>query len=184
MAFGEELKELGLAFGFHLLAPFPGTDIREKSTEYGIRILTDDWSQYHANRAIVETPGVDRNLLDEIVIDWEDEYNQLLADIKQRMREKTASEQEARQVSNLERTVLVYDLMMKSIIERKGSWSCNGRPMRTADTLNTLSDRVRTAIDADPRLILDTLNHAVNAGDLICRNEDDIIKWQWAERLE
>jgi len=44
MDFGEQLKELGLSYGFHLLAPFPGTEIRENSDQYGIKILTDDWS--------------------------------------------------------------------------------------------------------------------------------------------
>ena len=31
MDFGEQLKELGLSYGFHLLAPFPGTEIRAKA---------------------------------------------------------------------------------------------------------------------------------------------------------
>ena len=93
--FGEQLKDLGLSFGFHLLAPFPGTEIRADSHRYGIKILTDDWSQYHANRAIVETASVDRQMLDQIVITWENEFNQLLADIKQRMQTAEASAEEA-----------------------------------------------------------------------------------------
>ncbi len=182
--FGEQLKELGLSFGFHLLAPFPGTEIREKSAEFGIRILTDDWSQYHANRAIVETPDVNRNMLDEIVIGWEGEYNQLLADIKQRMRDHTASGEEAEQVLNLERIVLVYDLMMNSVIEKVGSWPCNGQPVRAADDLMALTRRAGTKVKADQHLIQDTLKHAINAGDLIRRVEEGRIQWQWADRLE
>lgn len=181
MDFGEQLKELGLAFGFHLLAPFPGTEIRENSDQYGIRILTDDWSQYHANRAVVETPAVDRQTLDEIVIGWEDEYNQLLADIKQRMLKKAASAQEAEQVNNLERIVLVYDLMMKNVIEQKGSWSRDGQPMRTEDNLKILSDKISTELDATPQLIRDTLSHALQQGDLICQDSDETIRWQWVD---
>ncbi len=67
MKFGSRLKKLGLSFGFHLLAPFPGTEVRDNSEGYGIKILTNDWSQYHANRAIVETPSVNHHALDEIV---------------------------------------------------------------------------------------------------------------------
>jgi radical SAM superfamily enzyme YgiQ (UPF0313 family) len=183
MDFGEQLKELGLSYGFHLLAPFPGTEVREKSDQYGIRILTDDWSQYHANRAIVETPAVDRQTLDKIVMDWEDEYNQLLADIQKRMLKKTASAQEAEQLNNLERIVLVYDLMMKNVIEQKGSWLNNGLPMSTEENLNILCDKISTELEATPQLIRDTLSHARQQGDLNCQDSGDTIRWQWADYL-
>src|SRR4030066_353899 len=68
--------------GFHLLAPFPGTEIREKRDALGLSILTNDWSQYHANRAIVETPSVNKEMLDELVISWEKKYLDRLGLIK------------------------------------------------------------------------------------------------------
>ena len=181
--FGEQLKALGLSYGFHLLAPFPGTEIREDSEHYGIRILTHDWSQYHANRAIVETEAADRQMLDEIVIGWEDEYNQLLGDIKRRMPLNTASAQEVEQLTNLERIVLVYDLMMKNVIEHNGSWPRGGLPMTAADNLNLLCDKISTALDAAPQLIRDTLSRALQQGDLRCRQTDETIRWEWADFL-
>ena len=183
MEFGEQLKDLGLSYGFHLLAPFPGTAIRDESTQYGIRILTDDWSQYHANRAIVETPAVNRQTLNKIVIDWEDEFNQLLADIKQRMLENAASPQEAEQVNNLERIVLVYDLMMKNVIEENGSWSHHGRRMNVPDNLKILSDKIRDKLGASPQLIQDTLSLAWQKGDLVCQESNDMIRWQWVDYI-
>ncbi|UCD77146.1 MAG: radical SAM protein [Desulfobacterales bacterium] len=181
--FGEQLKDLGLSFGFHLLAPFPGTEIRANSHQYGIKILTDDWSQYHANRAIVETAWVDRQMLDNIVISWESEYNQLLADIKQRMQTAEASPQEAGQLINLERIVLVYDLMMKNAIEQKGFWCKDGRSMRTEDNLRTLSDRIGSVVDADPQLLRDTLSHALQQGNLKYTDTNGEIRWQWVDYL-
>ena len=183
MDFGEQLKKLGLLYGFHLLAPFPGTEIRENSDRYGIRILTDDWSQYHANRAIVETPAVDRQMLDDIVIDWENEYNQLLADIKQRMEKNAASAQEAEQLNNLERIVLVYDLMMKSFIEQNGTWPHDGQPQRQEDSLDILCDKISTALNAGPQLIRDTLNRALGQGDLVCQNFAGTTRWQWRDYI-
>jgi len=182
--FGEQLKDLGLAFGFHLLAPFPGTEIRADSRRYGIKILTDDWSQYHANRAIVETETVDRRMLDQIVIGWENEYNQLLADIKQRMQTSEASAEEADQLINLERIVLVYDLMMKEALERSGVWSKGGRPASAEANLKTLCDRVGSVIEADPQLLHDTLDHAVQRGNLKCSDAGGRIQWQWVEYLD
>ena len=50
-------QELGTFYGLHVLAPFPGTEVREKAKEYGIEILTDDWSKYDANRPVTRTEG-------------------------------------------------------------------------------------------------------------------------------
>ena len=50
------LKErLGIEYGFHYLAPFPGTTVREEIDSYDLTILTDDWDLYDADRAIVQT---------------------------------------------------------------------------------------------------------------------------------
>ncbi|HWU39432.1 MAG TPA: radical SAM protein, partial [Candidatus Acidoferrum sp.] len=48
-------RSLDIPYGFHLLAPFPGTQIRERPDEFGIKILSDDWSLYDADHAVTET---------------------------------------------------------------------------------------------------------------------------------
>ena len=184
MDFGKKMKSLGLIFGFHLLAPFPGTEVREFCDQYGIHILTNDWSQYHANRAIVETPEVNRQMLDQIVIEWEDEYNQLLADIKQRMEKKEASEEEAQQVINLERIVLIYDLMMKSEVERRGFWPHDGCPVSTEDSLKKLAARISRSSDATPEMLYNTLGHALQEGNLKYSDRNGSVRWQWVDHLE
>jgi radical SAM superfamily enzyme YgiQ (UPF0313 family) len=184
MDLGERLKKIGLSFGFHLLAPFPGTDVREHSDQFGIKILTDDWSQYHANRAIVETTAVNRQMLDTIVLEWEAEYNQLLADIKRRMDHQTASDEEARQVINLERIVLIYDLMMENIVEQQGVWVPTGPPASTADNLKVLADKISQSYNAKPKMLYDTLCHALNHGVLKCSDIDGAVQWQWVDSLD
>jgi hypothetical protein len=183
MDFGEKMKSLGLAFGFHLLAPFPGTEVREQSDKYGIKILTDDWSRYHANRAVVETPEVNRRMLDEIVIEWEDEYNQLLADIKQRMQKNEASDEEALQVINLERIVLIYDLMMKNEVERRGSWSHDGGLVSAEESLKKLAARISRSFDATPEMLYDTLSQALQEGNLKYSDRNGSVRWQWVDHI-
>ena len=119
--FAAILQQEGLAYGFHILTPFPGTEVREKKDELGIRILTDDWSKYDANRAVVETATVNRRMLDAVVVDWENQYNQYLGHINKSIRNGTATDDEIRQLKNLENTVTLYDLMMKNHIEENGS---------------------------------------------------------------
>jgi len=49
---------LDVFYGVHVLSPFPGTEVREKAEEYGIEILTSDWSKYDCNRAVTRTKDV------------------------------------------------------------------------------------------------------------------------------
>jgi anaerobic magnesium-protoporphyrin IX monomethyl ester cyclase len=113
---------MGVNHGFHILAPFPGTDVRERIDEYDLMILSDDWRQYHANRAIIRTTGVSPETMDAIVIDGEQQFDQWLADIGRLREEGRASEETAWPLVRLEHTVVIYDMMMKRLIERKGAW--------------------------------------------------------------
>ena len=181
--FGKRLKDMGVAHGFHLLAPFPGTEIREKNDKYGIKILTDDWRQYHANRAIVETSSVNREMLDEIVIEWENQFDEWLGEIK-RLREKgEAAEDEAWQLTRLEHTVLIYDLMMGKVLEEKGSWPDKGEPVSAGDTIKTLVNRIAGSIDHEQEQVFNTLTFAVEQGNLRCIKENGQVRWEWVDFL-
>ncbi len=183
MEFANRLKKLGLSFGFHLLAPFPGTEIREHSERYGIKVLTNDWSQYHANRAIVETPSVDQKMLDGIVVKWEAEYDDYLSDIQVRMAQNKASKDEIWEIENLKRIVLVYDLMMKNVIEEKGRRRHQGSPVTEKELLTFLTNKICQTTDYDPHQIYETLSDAVRRGNLKHVNNNGKIKWQWVDYL-
>ena len=181
MDFGERLKKVGLSYGFHLLAPFPGTEVREQNNEYDISILTNDWSQYHANRAIVETPTVNRKMLDDIAADWEDEYNVYLEDIQQRMRKGRAKPDEIWEVKNLERIVLIYDLMMQNVIEEKGSWQTEKNPLSDSDALKTLLSRIINSTTAKSEDLIDALQYTAEQGNLSYSVEGGQVRWKWVD---
>ena len=181
MEFGNRLKKQGLSFGFHLLAPFPGSEIRESSRQYGIKILTNDWSQYHANRAIVETTAVTHRTLDDIVVKWEAEYDAYLSDIQVRMAKKEATKDEIWEIENLERIVLVYDLMMKGLIEKYGCQPHQGSSVTERELLTYLSNNICRTTDYNPQCIYETLSDAVRQGNLKHMNENGQIKWKWVD---
>ena len=181
--FGEMLKDMGVSHGFHLLAPFPGTEIRDKSGEFGIRILTNDWTQYHANRAIVETASVSSKMLDDIVIEWEQEFDGYLSYIERQIERGEATEDETWQLRNLESAVLIYDLMMHRIIEEKGTWGNNDNAVSYGESMKTLVDRIAGSIDYTPEQIYNTLNSAVEKGNLRYTKDAGQIRWEWAEFL-
>ncbi|HVP31820.1 MAG TPA: radical SAM protein [Myxococcota bacterium] len=70
--FANELhEEFGSLYGFHILAPFPGTEVREKATEYGLEILTSDWTKYDANHVTTRTTGANVEAIQSV----SDEYD-------------------------------------------------------------------------------------------------------------
>ena len=174
---------MGVSHGFHLLAPFPGTEIREQSSRLDIKILTSDWREYHANRAIVETPSVNGRMLDEIVIEWESEFDEWLGEIKRLMETGEATEDEALQLTRLERCVLIYDLMMGRVVEEKGSWRKEDQVVSDSDALITLVNRVVSSTNNGDEQVLDTLNYAVEQGNLRYVEDNGLIRWGWVEFL-
>jgi len=180
--FGERLKELGAYHGFHLLAPFPGTEVRQESDKYGIKILTNDWTQYHANRAIVETSSVSQDMLNETVMEWEKEFDERLGKIKGLMERGEATKEEAWQLQKLEHTVLIYDLMMGMVLEEKGFWNHKDET-NSGDALKKLINNIEGSIDYSRKQISETLKFSVEQGYLRYTEEKGQIRWEWVDSL-
>jgi radical SAM superfamily enzyme YgiQ (UPF0313 family) len=183
MDFSEKLKNIGGSCGHHLLAPFPGTEVQEKSAEFGLNILTQDWSEYHANRAVVETPSVSKEMLDDVVITWEKEYLDRLGKIKRRREKGEASEAEAWELTQLEQVVVINALMMSKAIEKKGAWPTQGALSAEA-SLNRLVDRVWESTDSGRDQVRKTLARAVGQGNLIHSEQGGMTRWSWLDYLE
>ena len=183
VSFANSLQQEGLAYGFHILAPFPGTEVREYADRLGIRILTDDWSKYHANRAVVETADAGRQQLDAVVSDWEKKYNLYLGGIQKNVRAGTASADEVSQLENLEHAVTVYELMMKNIIEENGAWSHQRPQVNIEANLKLLIERIISIQKVDPKILESALMQAAVNGNLNCQINADGVKWQWQNYL-
>jgi radical SAM superfamily enzyme YgiQ (UPF0313 family) len=90
-------RDLNMDFGMHILAPFPGTEIRENAEEYGLHIFTDDWDKYDANRSVSSTGGIAHEKIDKIVSDFYDSLNNYMEQlaIKKGAGEKLSENDEA-----------------------------------------------------------------------------------------
>ncbi len=187
LAFGEHLKALGVSYGFHLLAPFPGARVREASDRLGITILSNNWADYHANRAIVETPSVTRDMLNDIVIRWEEDFNRYLGTIAERMASGDASDEEAWPLVNLERTVTMYDMMMATALENSGVWPLHmmGDTAGADTLLDDLTMRVTPFLSekTDCRRLRSTLAYALEHNHLGYTIEGGAIRWCWTEQI-
>jgi radical SAM superfamily enzyme YgiQ (UPF0313 family) len=184
--FAANLQQEGLAYGFHILAPFPGTEVRAQSDRLGIRILTDDWSKYDANRAVIETACVSHRMLDAVVIDWENQYDRYLGDIQKNIRNGTATEDEISQITNLENAVALYDLMMQNQIETCGSISLSERDsgINKEQSLAILIDRITRSSGMDPDKLKVALQQMIENENLKLNHRNGKFRWEWDNFLE
>ncbi len=185
--FTKTLREEGVLAGFHLLAPFPGTAVRDRCRQYGIRILTDDWSEYHANKAIVETPTVDREMLDAIAREIDEETLRKLHDTAIKMANGEATEEERTSFLGMERTALFYDLMMTEALDEAGSWPVatdpGQRQLSSADIPDPVIGAIERRVGSPPAKIRWVLQEGLDRGFLRWRVDNGQLGLQWVDTL-
>ncbi|RLB75449.1 MAG: B12-binding domain-containing radical SAM protein, partial [Deltaproteobacteria bacterium] len=178
--FAERLKNMGASYGFHLLAPFPGTEVRERAEELGIRILTNDWTQYHANRAIVETPGATKEMMDSVVERWEKKFMEWLGYLEKNIQSNTASKDELWQYKKLRYCSIIYELMMSSALEKNGM--VHGSRNKV-EGIQKLAEQLGGRIPFGSGEILEALDFAADQGTLTCEEKNGVLKWKWKNTL-
>jgi len=184
LAFGEALRAMGVNHGFHILAPFPGTDIRERIDGYDLEILSDDWREYHANRAVIRTAGVSPDAMDAIVDESKRQFDQWLAKIDQRRSKGLATAEEAWPLTRLEHTVVLYDIMMKRLIEEKGCWTIGRSGDGPEGCRDFLIERLCQNLDHPRKQIRAAIAFAVAEGYLAWVREAGRVRWAWVDYLQ
>jgi hypothetical protein len=120
-----------------------------------------------------------------VVVDWENKYDQYLGHIHKCVQNATATEDEIRQLENLENTVTLYDLMMSAQIEESGvlALAANGSSINTENGLKILIDRIKGSSEIDPKKLKPALQHAVENGDLELNDSEGKVGWKWRSFL-
>ncbi len=122
----EFARSLCNSYGFHILAPFPGTEVREKADEYGIRILSSDWDRYDANQSVCESIYLPHQEVDRIVNEFNGGIQSLIRNILKRSDEGEEVTPENRDMVN---NIKSYDfsnrLITGELVERYATGSKN-----------------------------------------------------------
>jgi hypothetical protein len=118
---------------------------------------------------------------------WEANFDLWLDRLKKRRASGEADEEEAWPLTNLEHTVLMYDLMMKQVIENldpiaKGSMD-DATSDPTAPALNHLVDHIDDTLEQSTDEIWKTLSHAVQHDYLRLTQKDGYSHWEWVDYL-
>lgn len=122
-------RQLGTSC-FHVLAPFPGTEVREKAEEYGITILTDEWSKYDANRAVTATPDAGAREVAEILRQYYNEIRRYVSYQKAQAREGKLSDAEMQEVRLRSQRRFVWSLLKNDCIENLGPLEIGESPTK------------------------------------------------------
>ena len=150
-------QELGVFYGFHVLAPFPGSEVREKAEEYGIEIMTSDWAKYDANRAVTRTKDVGSN-----------EINAVLHKYFQGIKDPSTDPSKPKI-----RSPLAWTLMQGDIIENLGPIESKGDPVE-----NLVNKLVEIVLHPKQQ-VSDSIKKWGSEGFLRYDLKDGRLVWRW-----
>jgi radical SAM superfamily enzyme YgiQ (UPF0313 family) len=163
----EFAQGLDVFYGIHVLAPFPGTEIREKAEEYGIEILTNDWSKYDCNRPITRTKDAGPEEITALLYRY---YRGLrltpedLAGVKV----NHSKEREER------RSPLEWALLMNDVIENLGMMKPEGDPVEG------LAGKIAEIVPYPQQQIKEKVAKWFKSGLLKYEVQDGRLAWRWS----
>jgi radical SAM superfamily enzyme YgiQ (UPF0313 family) len=169
-------KELDVIYGYHFLAPLPGTEIKECIDQYDLELLTDDWSLFDANRPIVRTSGLTPEEIEKFV----DTYylqtvREVNLDTENRYREGTLSQQEHLVYFGNKKLDIIFKLLSEDIVE-----TTDPVPI-TSDIAPEIqfSDYLTTRMDNHAEFILPSIRHLVDRDYLKYKIDNNHLVWYW-----
>jgi len=169
-------KGLGTYYAFHLLSPFPGTEVRERAEEYGLRILTDDWLKYNANDAITETEGVVAEELNRVDRQYKGDvsyYTGYLEALESVGKLDSEEREHLEQVKARRSEEIVAKLLYEDIIENLGSMETKG------DVVAELVARVAKEITDPLHHLGQVIEDMVGRGMLKYELHQGKVTWKW-----
>ena len=176
-------ESLGILFGYHFLAPFPGTTVREELDRYDLEILTDDWSRYDANRPVTRTRGLTAGEIEAFVRAFEARERTRWEGVVERFRQGKATPEESLRVLGQDRMNLTYRLLSDDVLEEHGRVPLEGDGVGTEACEGRFFRRVRDVTGFDVSLVEQTLRDYMRRGYIKCRPNGREACWYWTHSL-
>ncbi|MEX2706647.1 MAG: radical SAM protein [Candidatus Freyrarchaeum guaymaensis] len=173
-------KQLNTSHGYHILAPFPGTEVREKADEFGIRILHNNWLRYDANQAVTESDAVPKELLNKVVREFNQKIEEIIREREREVDEGRAPPEVVEDVMLRRRRKLAWLLLKNDRIERNGVLENNGE-----DPAKLLIDKMYSYRSISRILKKDQveriIRNFIEEGLLEYEANDHTIIWKWVQ---
>jgi len=172
-------RSLNILYGYHYLAPFPGTTLCEKVGDYDLEILTKDWSKYDANDAIVKTTELTPQDIRDFVALYDVEMNGEWQKVLQNYKTGKNTPYDEMRVEGQRRMNITFSILKEDLVEKLGFIDAallNG----DADAARKIFvDRMKKTISNDPQLIENTVNDYILRRFITASQSEQGFTWQW-----
>ena len=167
-------NRLNAPYCLHVLAPFPGTEVREKAEEYGITILTDDWSKYDANRVLTTTPGAGAKDVQQILHRYYSDVRRFDGLQERLEREGKLSDEDIQGLRRRREQRFAWSLLKNDSIENLGPLEIRESP--TNDLAMRLADRLSLPLHQ----VEEQVTRLEAEGLLVRQIVDGRVQWSWS----
>jgi radical SAM superfamily enzyme YgiQ (UPF0313 family) len=174
VAFAESLRdEFGALYGFHILAPFPGTEVRERAADYGLEILTSDWTHYDANHVVSRTPGAGPDAIRAVAQEYEATIERYKAYQDHLFAAGKLGGYERKLYLRRRRQELLWKLLLEDLLEEQ--------PAFGAEPVAGLKQAVVAATGAKPELAEEEVDRLLALGAIVESKGAAGTRFSWAE---
>jgi hypothetical protein len=172
--FANELhQEFGSLYGFHILAPFPGTEVRERASEYGLEILTDDWTKYDANHVVTRTKGASPTVIQKVADEYEDTMERYLRYQDHLFARDELPPYERKMYLRRLRQQLLWKLLLDDVVE--------GLPAYRDDAVGSLVTAVAEAANVKREFAASEMQRVLELGALVPERTSEGTRFAWSE---
>jgi radical SAM superfamily enzyme YgiQ (UPF0313 family) len=172
--FANELhQEFGSLYGFHILAPFPGTEVRDKAKDYGLEILTNDWTQYDANHVVTRTPGADTAVIQSVADEYEATMEKYLKYQDWLFAQDKLEGYERKMYLRRRRQSLLWHLLLNDTVE--------SLPAFRGDPPRELAQAVAEATGSAPEVAAEEMARVLALGALAPQTTPEGVRYAWSE---
>ena len=175
-------KSTNALYGYHFLAPFPGTTVREKIQDYDLEILTDNWTRYDANDAIVKTSYLRPEDMREFGARYDEEMKADWSKILKKYYEGKGSLEDKMHVEGDWRMKLTYQILKDDVIEKCGLIEPALFNGTKEGALNELCRRVKEYTNAETKVVDNAIRDFVGRGYLKTDISEKGCLFSWSVR--
>ena len=171
---GKQLhEEFGSLYGFHILSPFPGTELRERPAEYGLEILTNDWRLYDANHVVSRSPGVDPAAVQAVADAYDETLERYLRYQDYLFTADQLTGYERKEYLRRRRQSLLWKLLLDETVE--------SLPPFRRDAVAQLKAHVTEATGAALGVVDEEIDRVLALGALVGQASSEGVRYRWAD---
>jgi anaerobic magnesium-protoporphyrin IX monomethyl ester cyclase len=172
--FANELhQEFGSLYGFHILSPFPGTEVRDKAADYGLEILTSDWTQYDANHVVTKTVGADTGAIQAVADAYDDTMERYLKYQDYLFQKDQLQGYEKKMYLRRRRQSLLWKMLLDDLVE--------SLPAYRAEPVAELKRAVVEATGATAAVVDEEIDRVLALRALVAEETAEGTRFAWTE---